>query len=41
MRVGWEQALGNHQAVFANLDVGNVLNRRKLIGSSSYVLDLW
>lgn len=35
MRVGWEQALGNHQAVFANLDVGNVLNRRNAIGSSS------
>jgi|TARA_B100001059_G_scaffold98384_1_gene98019 hypothetical protein len=35
MRVGWEQALGNHQAVFASLDVGNVLNRRNAIGSSS------
>ncbi|TBU94815.1 hypothetical protein DNJ95_10970 [Stutzerimonas kirkiae] len=35
MRAGWELPLGKTEAAFVNLDVGNLLNRRNTIGSSS------
>lgn len=34
-RIGWEMPLSSAEAVFLNLDIGNVLNRRNVIGSSS------
>ncbi|MBA4502299.1 TonB-dependent receptor plug domain-containing protein [Marinobacterium marinum] len=35
MRVGWQKAVGSNETLFANLDIGNVLNDKNTIGSSS------